>query len=49
MLLAEQCSPILQDAQSELISCLRGMIGKIVPIQGAAFGDAIRFTWLGQE
>lgn len=25
------------------------MIGKIVPIQDAAFGDAIQFTWLGQE
>lgn len=25
------------------------MIGKIVPIQDAACGDAIQFTWLGQE
>lgn len=25
------------------------MIGKIVPIQDATFGDAIQFTWLGQE
>lgn len=49
MLSSEQCLMILQDAQSELISCLRGMIGKIVSIQNVAFGDAIRFTWLGQE
>lgn len=29
MLLAEQCLTILQDAQSELITCLSGMIGKL--------------------